>query len=157
MPSQRNVERDELIWKDHVCGMRLSALAVKWDLSPKTISAIIDRVRGAIPRKDIEHWRDVLAEQLDQCRVLTQQIMDSEPVPAYRGSTPIYMLGPDGQPDFSRPAVDHSGRLAAMGELVRVQTRLAKLLGLDAPQRVEVHGDQTVRYEVIGIDPEALT
>jgi hypothetical protein len=44
---------------------------------------------------------------------------------------------------------------AATDRLLKIADRRAKLLGLDAP--LQVQQQQTVRYEIVGVDPSALT
>lgn len=46
------------------------------------------------------------------------------------------------------------GHLGAVDRLLRVMERRAKLLGLDAPERVAMSGDFTETVRLIGVDPE---
>lgn len=50
---------------------------------------------------------------------------------------------------------DDGPALAAFDRLLRVQERRSRLLGLDSPVQVAV--DATVRYQMNGVDPQALT
>ena len=50
--------------------------------------------------------------------------------------------------------VDDGVKIRAIEALGRMSARLCSLLGLDAPTKVEE--SSTVRFEVVGIDPEAL-
>lgn len=58
--------------------------------------------------------------------------------------------GPGGQ-----PLTDDGPLLAAVGKLKEVSESLRKLDGLDAPTQVQHSGDVT--YQIVGVDPEALT
>lgn len=65
-------------------------------------------------------------------------------------------------PDTEQPLDDDGPILQAVDRLVKIEDarrrnaeRRAKLLGLDAEQKVSVSGG--VRYEVVGIDPTDLT
>ena len=49
---------------------------------------------------------------------------------------------------------DNGQAMAATDRLIKIGERRAKLKGLDAP--VQIQQEQTVRYEIVGIDPEAL-
>lgn len=53
------------------------------------------------------------------------------------------------------PLIDDAPVLQAIDRLLKIQARRAALLGLDAATKTEVSGG--VRYELVGIDPEALT
>ncbi len=50
--------------------------------------------------------------------------------------------------------MDHSGRLAAMEFVRKVNETVAKRMGLDSAQQIE--STATVRYEIAGLDDEAL-
>lgn len=65
-------------------------------------------------------------------------------------------------PDTELPLADDGPVLQAVDRLVKIEDarrrnaeRRAKLLGLDAEQKVSVSG--AVRYEVVGVDPADLT
>lgn len=58
----------------------------------------------------------------------------------------------DGEP--GEPLEDSGPVLAAIDRLLKIEERRAKLLGLDAPVKVE--GGVTVNYNIVGINMEAL-
>jgi len=156
MAWRKNGERDAEIWHDYVGGMRLVALAKKYELSPARISNIVGVQRQRVPKREKVELREELVEQLNWLRSQAQLIAELPPAPAYRGDKPIFELDEWGEPDPTRPVMDHTGRLSAMRSIIDAHGRLAKMLGLDEPESVRIEGDQTVRYEIVGVDPEAL-
>lgn len=69
------------------------------------------------------------------------------------------VLDDEGRPVIAEgvgaPLLDDSPVLAAIDRLVRISESIRKLKGLDAPTKVETTG--TVRYEIVGVDPQDLT
>jgi hypothetical protein len=57
-------------------------------------------------------------------------------------------------PETGEAIVDDAPVLAANDRLVKIGERRAKLLGIDAPERIV--SDATVRYEIVGVDTDGL-
>jgi hypothetical protein len=49
------------------------------------------------------------------------------------------------------------GEAHSVDRVLRIMERRSRYQGLDAPAPVQVTGDMTVRYEVVGLTPEVLT
>jgi hypothetical protein len=62
-----------------------------------------------------------------------------------------FMAGDQGLVEYR----DDGPVLAAAKAILGIEERRAKLLGIDAPTKIGVSA--TVRYEVVGVDPEVLT
>lgn len=54
------------------------------------------------------------------------------------------------------PVEDDAPILQAVDRLLKIQERRAKLLGLDIPVKQQIEVDGGIRYEVIGVDIEAM-
>lgn len=122
--------RNGEIWKWYCRGMTQVALAEKYGLSNQRISQIIAEVRESIPPEDKDQVRREHLELAREMRAELAKLVDKGPIPAYSNGRPITL-------DDGTTAEDHSGRLAAMDRLTRWLERESKLLGIDAPTRVD--------------------
>lgn len=131
-------------------GVRQEDIAEQFGLSQPRVSEIICNARARVRPDD----RQALIERemafLDELRREAMEIAGQKPAPVTAGK--------DGEvvtdPETGEVVRDHSGRLAAMARAQATSADLRKLLGLDAPARTEVSGG--VRYEIVGVDPEAI-
>lgn len=130
MNHQRNATRDKGILRDHLAGMSMTAIGDRYGLSKTRVHEIIQAWRDECPPEE----RAVVVQQhvawLEEKRAEALALWDAGPIPAYSNGKPIEL--PDGT-----VAQDHSGRLAGLKAAVDLHTRLAKMLGLDAAQKVE--------------------
>lgn len=124
--------RNGEIWRDYCAGATQEALAEEHGLSQTRVSAIIREVRASIPETDLDAARQEHTEFLQRMRLEAAQIAALPPSPAYSNGRPV--LDENG-----RQVLDYAGKIRAMEAAVRVGERAAKLLGLDAPAKVE-HG-----------------
>lgn len=151
-PAERR-KRDAEIWRLYAAGWTLVRLGEKFGLAISRISEIITRERGKYSIIDKALKREELNAQLDDLRASAQELVDAEPAPMFRGTEPV--VDRDEHGEIVKRYEDHSGRLAAMRALVDIQARQAKMLGVDAPDKLETTG--TVRYTVEGVDVGDLT
>lgn len=124
--------RNGAIWADYCAGYTQDALADMYGISQQRVSQIIAQVRATIPPTDLDEARQRVLGVLDELQALAVQTARAEPAPAY--SNGRMMTDEDG-----RPILDHAARLQAIRVATSVTERAAKLLGLDAPAKVE-HG-----------------
>jgi hypothetical protein len=87
------------------------------------------------------------AGQLDDLFVAALEVLERDHLVVSHGKV---VCGDDGQ-----PLIDDGPKLAAIREMRQIRESYRKLYGLDAEQKVNVSG--SVRYEVVGVDPEDLT
>lgn len=97
-----------------------------------------------------EDLRTLDVARLDALLVKTWSLLDRDYV-VYSGGKPVMLVGPDGE---EVPLIDAGPALAAIDRVVKIMERRAKLLGLDAPTKLD-HGG-VVKYVIEGIDLEAL-
>jgi DNA-binding CsgD family transcriptional regulator len=153
-----NEERDKQIWQWAHQGVIEKEIAERVHLSVARIKQIKGKIRGQVSMMSRAELRKSLADQLDWARDRMAEIAAMSGAPVVKsvsrgdnaGSELVYVT----DPETHEVARDYSGTIQATRALAVVQDRLAKLLGVDEPVRVEQSG--TVRFEVAGIDPEAM-
>lgn len=147
----RFIKRDIEIYERSMRGERTSDLAREYSLSDSRISQIVTEVGRNMPEVDISHLRALSADRLEfmQNEVLRLLALPAAPVTA--GNTGLILE----DPDTGAVVRDYSLKLRALAELRAINTTFAKRFGLDAPAQSEVKA--TVNYEIVGVDPEAMT
>lgn len=126
-------------------------IAEEFGISQQRVSQIIRKWRDDHPVV-----RDELASQsitmLNELRrrqfALAEQIKAGAPVAVGKDGNKLYE-------DDGTAVRDYSGYLKALAEVRLTDAQIAKRMGLDAPDRLETTA--TVRYQVEGIEPGALT
>lgn len=88
--------------------------------------------RIAEQRESIEVYREVELTRLDQLTLEAIQVLKTR----HYAITPAGKVGR--HPETDEVLIDDGPTLAAIDRLLKIQARRAKLLGLDAPQKMEV-------------------
>jgi hypothetical protein len=150
MATSRLKGRNGQIWHDYCRGMTQEALGEKHKLSQTRISEIIAEVRDSIPQQTRE---ELIQREIEYLYRVAAEVMELWDMQA-----PPVTVGKDGDvlydPETNELMRDHSGRLAALSAGLAVRKRIAEMLGLNAPTKIQTDG--TVKYTVEGIDVEAL-
>lgn len=147
-------ERNEVIFRRVSAGETQASVAADLGLSEQAVSAIVTRirVRARRPREDIvaEH----LAEMEQVREHLARLAFSAESAAAVAGKDGnlVPVLDEDGQIVEGRYAHDVSAKLDAMRGLVSTQAHVNKMLGLNAPDKVQQ--DVTVNYVLEGVNPD---
>ena len=132
MSRPRRLEgRDGSIYRAFILGSTQEALAEQHGITQQRVSEIIKAVTASIPEEDIAERRKRLLDNLDVLGTVAAEIMESPLNPAY--SNGRIMLDQEG-----RPILDAGPRLAALDRVIKIGERQAKILGLEAAQRVDV-------------------
>jgi hypothetical protein len=95
------------------------------------VSQIISEARSAIPETELATAK---TDHLDVMRTLAEvaaTVMEAPLPPAY--SNGRLMLDENG-----KPVLDAGPRLAALDRLIKINERVSKVLGLDAPVKADV-------------------
>lgn len=155
--SRRLEGRDGAIWRGYLLGKTQLTLAEEFGLSNQRISQIVAAARAECTDPELSTARQ---EHLEVQRMLQRtavEIMEMDLPPAYSNGRPI--IDEDG-----RIVRDPAGRLAALDRVQKVQDRISRILGLDAPVKAEVTIDATrataeaaadaLAYVMGGIDEE---
>jgi hypothetical protein len=87
-------------------------------------------------KEPTDQWRELELQRLDQLQAAAAEVLQSTHHVIQTGKVVV--------DDQGRPYVDHRPVLAAVNTLVRVMERRARLLGLDAPARVDTTVDGTL-------------
>lgn len=143
------MKRDVEIYERSMRGERTSDLAREYSLSDGRISQIVTEIGRNMPEVDIAHLRALSASRLEfmQNEVIRLAKMDAAPAFTQRGDL---ILDENGE-----VVRDYSTRLRALAEMRAIDAQFSKRFGLDAPTQSEVKA--TVNYEIVGVDPEAMT
>jgi hypothetical protein len=90
--------------------------------------------------------RDLAALRRELIDTTTEQYADEKALATKRLNAALAAIWPRVQ----------RGELLAIDRMVRIEERRAKLLGLDAPARVDIEGDVRLMAIETGIDPDAF-
>lgn len=151
MSKLSHVLRDGEIFEKRMRGATLQALADEYGLSDARICGIVQEVGRGLPALD----RDVLSALsvgwLMEMRAKVLELSEIDGVPVTAGTRGEILE----DPVTGEVVRDYSLRIKAIETGLRIDAQFAKRLGLDAPSESVVKA--TVQYEVVGLDPEALT
>lgn len=145
-------EREAEVYRLRVVNrLTQTQIAERLGITQQRVSQIEAEARAKLPPLDLEEMR---RESLElhyetQRRALALADMIGAPVTA----------GKDGElvldPTSGEYVRDYSLRLAALDTARKADIEIRKLHGLDAATKIEQSG--SVRYELVGVDPTALT
>lgn len=107
----------------------------------------IDRCRKAVLQSAGAELIASEAAQLDDLFVSAMEVLERD--------HPVVSHGKVIKDDEGNPLLDDGPKLAALREMRAIRESYRKLLGVDQPTQVAVSG--SVKYEVVGVDPEDLT
>jgi hypothetical protein len=123
--------RNGEIWRRWCSGTTQEALAQEFDLSQSRVSEIIAAVRASIPPTDLDEARQKHVDMLNELTEMAVQIARKPARQKYSAGRP--MFDADGS-----PILDEADKLVALKTATAIAERGAKLLGLDAPAKVDV-------------------
>jgi hypothetical protein len=150
MASERFELRNMEIYEKRIRGASLASLAGEYGLDDSRISEICSEVRRTLPERSRE---ELIAASLDQLEFLREKVIELSNMrgaPVTAGQLGEILRDEDGE-----IVRDYSLRLRAIDQAHKLNQTFAKRLGLDAPTESVVKA--SVQYEVVGLDPEALT
>jgi hypothetical protein len=113
----------------------------------KDVTRALDANRAELA-ETTEHHRALALERLDALSRATVTVLERLHVVVSHGRII--------RDDDGKPLRDDGPELAAVARLIDIEQRRARLLGLDAPQRLDATTAGTVRYEIVGTDMDAL-
>lgn len=132
------------------------AKALNWNSRQVAFEAIQRRVRSTIDEGAlaVDELRAVEMEHLDQLRKAALDVLDKRHLATGtggEGTGTIFLT----DPETGEYLQDDAPTLAAIDRLLKITERISKLAGLDSPVKVE--GSGTLKVEVVGWNPEAMT
>lgn len=130
----RLLGRDGDIWRAYCSGKTQEAISKEHGISQSRVSQIINEVRASIPEVDKAQVFQRELDFLDQLRAMSLEIAHMPAAPVTAGKDGDVVL----DPETGAVVRDYGGKLAAMDRAVKMHERYAKLLGLEAPSKVDV-------------------
>lgn len=161
-------ERDARACELRSRGMSYRAIARELDYaSMGGAYKAVQRALADIVREPAEDVRTLELERLDEMHRAVLAVLEREHVTVSQGKVVRRRVG-DQLDDDGQPVLDADGKpvgvyedvlddapvLQAVDRLLKIQERRARLLGLDAAQKLDVSGEVT--YEVVGVPGEDL-
>lgn len=136
--SKRLEGRNGVIWRAYCSGRTQESLAEEHGIAQSRVSQIIAAVRAQLPQEDLADRRARHLETLDAMRVAALELASAPLAPAYSNGRMM-------EDEQGRPILDAAPRLAALKHAAAFMDREAKLLGLDAAQKVDVTVSEQAR------------
>jgi hypothetical protein len=130
--------RNGSIWRDYCAGRTQEALAAEYGLSQARVSQIIRQVRDGIPEEDRELEVQRSLEMLRELRSGALEVWRMVAAPVTAGKDGDLVLDPESG-EYVR---DHGGRIRALEAALKVDQRIAQLLGLDAATKLDMNVSQ---------------
>jgi hypothetical protein len=124
--------RNGRIWEDYCAGWTQDHLAERYGLSQTRVSEIIAAVRAQLPPDDVDAVRQRQVALLEELQRSAVELARAPLAPAY--SNGRMMVDENGA-----PIRDVGARLSALKVATGITERVSKLLGTDAPAKVQ-HG-----------------
>lgn len=151
MATRRLEGRNGEIWRRYsVYRWTQERIAEEFEISQERVSQIISEIRASLPADDLAEMRKQSLELYAELTARALEIADMVPAPVFVGKDGSIAYDTDGN-----VVRDYTGRLRALETAAKFDAETRKLMGLDAAQKAEVAS--TVRYELVGVNPEDLT
>ncbi|WP_435113305.1 hypothetical protein [Nocardiopsis synnemataformans] len=169
--NERLKGRNSEIWKHHLAGWTQERIAEKFEVSQPTVSRAIRAIRASIPEATREALIVTEIERLDHTLVKCWEVLERPHMVVSQSGRIVheiveYALDDEGNiriddhgnpiPKKLRKVMDDGPTLQAADRVMAISRERRKLLGLDAPTNAKVQHEGGIRYEVVGVDPEAL-
>jgi hypothetical protein len=146
--TDRLAGRNGDIWRAYITGRNQEWIGHHFGLSQQRVSQILTAVREALPDDEREDWRVIAVEALREVHADLVDLV-RKPLP------PTFSQRGDILRDETGSAIqDASERLATVDRMLRLQERMGRTLGTDAPEKYE--GSATVNYRVNGVETGEL-
>jgi len=142
-------ERNAEIWRRYQAGETLAELGVAYGVSTARIQQIVTSARRTGGYEKLQEWRDDLVRTMQDNAVALVEIRDA-PLPTAHANNGAALF----DPETGEVVRDVTPRIAAIDRLGQYQRDLAKLLGLNAPDKAVV--DSTLHYIVEGVDTDKM-
>jgi DNA-binding transcriptional regulator YbjK len=145
--------RNGRIWQMTIMGKTQEAIAEELGIDQSTVSRAIAAVRASIPEVDKAQAFQRELDFLDQLRAMSVEIANMPAAPVTAGKDGDVVL----DPETGAVVRDYGGKLAAMDRAVKMHERYAKLLGLEAPTKVDMTVQEQVQQAAQAAAADALT
>lgn len=129
-------------------GTSFQAIGDSLGFSRQRAHEIYKEALAGIPLEDVTFYRTEQAERLDALLEQAHEVLAANHVVVQHGKVVMH----DGA-----PLVDRGPVLDAIKTIIDIETRRAKLLGLDTPVKQQLEVDGGLRYEIVGVDVADLS
>lgn len=146
--ADRTAARDQEIFTKYLFGHTQVELAEEYGLAQSAISRIINKLRESVTLPTREDLVKRSVARLDALLKKAWAVAEAEHLAVSHGRV-IY------DPRTGEPMKDHAPLLQAIDRIVRLEERVAKLLGLDAADRLESPTGDDLDAELIELVNEA--
>lgn len=145
VPKVETAERDRRAAELRGKGWSYRKIAAELKIDVHTAHDAVERALRAIRAEGAAEVRQLELERLDAMWEAVLRVLEREHVTVNQGKVIVL----DG-----KPLTDDGPVLQAVDRLIKIQERRARLLGLDAEQKVNMSGGLTV--EIVGVNEEDL-
>ncbi|HEU4753929.1 MAG TPA: sigma factor-like helix-turn-helix DNA-binding protein [Armatimonadota bacterium] len=135
----RLVGRNGKIWRLYCRGWTQERIAQEFEISQQRVSQIIRQVRDSLPQQTREEVAAEILDFLREARTIAMDLVEMNGAPVTAGK--------DGEvvrdPETGEVVRDFSGRLRALETAGKFAEWERRMLGIDAPSRLDVNvGEQ---------------
>ena len=142
-------ERNIKIFALALSGHTQAAIGRRFNLGQSTVSQINEDVRATLPKRTREQIAADELAFLQHLRTEAMEIVHGKPVPLYSAGRPVL-------DEAGGMVQDHSGRFAAMDRAIKLHERVARLCGLDSPQRQQIEVSNAAQQAAAAAAVDAL-
>lgn len=151
MPMPEEEERNAAIYRLRVVNrLTFSEIGERYGISYQRAWQIVQDYAASLPPIDVEAMRRRSLELHEATQRMALELAEREGAPVFVGKD-----GSIAYDEAGNVVRDYALRLSALETARKADLEIRKLHGLDAATKTEVSG--TVRYEVAGVDVEALS
>lgn len=169
--NERLKGRNGQIWHLHLSGWTQERIGAKFGITHARVSQILKQIRASIPEATRQDMITTEVERLDYVLHKCWEVMERTHVVVSSNGRVAheiteYALDENGDilinehghpvPKKMRKVVDDGPTLQAANAIMAAGRERRRLLGLDAPTNAKVEHEGGIRYEIVGVDPEAL-
>lgn len=133
--TDRLAGRNGSIWREYCRGATMEALGEKYGISKQRVKEIVDQVRDSVPTETRGEVVREMVDWLRQTRIEIMELWDKDGAPVTAGKDGFVVR----DPETEAVVRDHTGRLNAAKVALAFAEREAKLLGADAPAKLDLN------------------
>jgi hypothetical protein len=137
-------ERNGEVWAAYVSGETPHSIAERYDLSVASVIQICKKIREHIPTPDKDDLRLNNLELLHQLQAQIATIAMMDAPPAFTVTGKVLW-----DAENNCAVRDYRAKFQAVELVLKTSERIAKILGLDAPDRLTVTVDEMAREATI--------
>lgn len=148
-PEQREESRERRaeVMRLRRTGMTFERIGERLGITKQAVHKLYTKTLAEIPADEVETYRAEQAARLDALLEQANEVLAAKHVVVQHGKVVMH----DGA-----PLPDRGPILDAIKTVLDIESRRAKLLGLDTPVKQSLQTDQTITYAFEGVDLDKL-